>query len=429
MESLKIVNGWVITQNADREIIRGDILIEDGRITSIGEVDQTVDREINAAGCAIIPGLINLHTHISMTLMRGIADDVHLHDFLDKTFAVDAKRTREDVRIGTELGTLEMLKGGTTTFLDLYYHQDEIAKATMASKMRGFLGWAVLDKEFTTQKGDPVNNAASFIADHRQFDRIHPLPAPQGVYVCSEETLTRTKELADKEDTLYHTHLSETRLEVHEHEKKTGKRPVHWMEDIGFLSDRLIAAHCCWVTINEIKAMASAGTKVAHCPVSNMKLATGGVAPLPEMFENGIVVGLGTDGSSSNNGLDMWGEMKTSALLHKAHRWDATVLPAQKVLDMATIDGAKALGMEAELGSLEVGKQADIVIIDLNAPNLIPSIRENLVSHMVYSCQAGNVRDVLIGGDVIMQDREVKTIDEEAIKDNARRVGEALITG
>ncbi len=429
MESLKIINGWIITQDAERNIIRGDILIEGGKIASIGEINQTTDHEMDASGCAIIPGLINLHTHISMTLMRGIADDVHLHDFLDKTFEVDGRRTREDVRIGTELGTLEMLKGGTTTFLDLYYHQDEIARATMASGMRGFLGWAVLDKEFTTQKGDPVNNAASFIAEHKQLDRIHPLPAPQGVYVCSEETLARTKELADKEDTLYHTHLSETRLEVHEHEKKTGKRPVHWMEDIGFLSDRLIAAHCCWVTINEIKAMARAGTRVAHCPVSNMKLATGGVAPLPEMFENSIVVGLGTDGSSSNNSLDMWGEMKTTALLHKAHRWDATVLPAQKVLDMATINGATALGMEAELGSLEVGKQADMAIIDLNAPNLIPSIRENLVSHMVYSCQAGNVRDVLIGGDVIMQDREIIIMDEEAIKDNARRIGEALING
>ncbi len=429
MESLKIRNGWIITQNTDREIVKGDILIEDGKISSIGKVDQTADREIDASDCAIIPGLINLHTHISMTLMRGIADDMHLHDFLDKTFKVDGRRTREDVKVGTELGTLEMLKGGTTTFLDLYYHQDEIAKATQASGMRGFLGWAILDEEFTTQKGNPVDNAAKFITDHKQLDRIHPLPAPQGVYVCSEETLNRTKELADKENTLYHTHLSETRLEVHEHEKKTGKRPVHWMEDIGFLSDRLIVAHCCWVTINEIREMAHAGTKVAHCPVSNMKLATGGVAPLPEMFENDIVVGLGTDGSSSNNSLDMWGEMKTCALLHKSHRWDATVLPAQKVLDMATIDGARALGMGDELGSLEAGKLADITIIDLNAPNLIPSIKENLVSHMVYSCQAGNVRDVLIGGDIIMQNREVKTIDEEAIKDNARRIGEALISG
>ncbi len=428
MESLKITNAWIVTQNLHRELIKGDILIEDGRISAIGSV-APADTEIDGSGCAIIPGLINLHTHISMTLMRGIADDVHLDAFLNKTFEVDGRRTREDVRLGTELGTIEMLKGGTTSFLDLYYFQDEIAKATEASGMRGFLGWAVLDEEFTTQKGNPVDNAARFISEHKSKERIYPLPAPQGVYVCDEETYSRTQELAVKEDTLTHTHLSETRMEVYEHEKKYGKRPVHWLDDIGFLSDRLIAAHCGWVTINEVRALANKGAKVAHCPVSNMKLATGGVAPLPEMFNNDIIVGLGTDGSSSNNGLDMFCEMKTCALLHKAHRWDATVLPAQKVLDMATIDGAKALRMDKEIGSIEIGKKADLAIIDLNQANMIPAVKENIISHLVYSCQSNNVRDLLIDGRIIMQNRVLKTLDENDIKDRSQVIGQKLIEG
>ncbi|MCK4757090.1 MAG: amidohydrolase family protein [Thermoplasmata archaeon] len=428
METLKIVGGWIVTQNHNREILKADILVEDGKIASIGEVGQA-DNMIDASGCVIIPGLINLHTHISMTLMRGIADDVHLDDFLKRTFEVDARRTREDVRLGSELGAIEMLKGGTTSFLDLYYFQDEIAKAVETSGMRGFLGWAVLDEQFTTQKGNPVDNAASFIAEHKGKDRIYPLPAPQGVYVCGEETLRRTQELATKEDTLTHMHLSETRPEVYEHQKKTGKRPVHWLDDIGFLSDRLIAAHCGWVTINEVRAIAQKGARVAHCPVSNMKLATGGVAPLPEMFDNNVIVGLGTDGSSSNNGLDMFGEMKTCALLHKAHRWDATVLPAQKVLDMATIDGARALKMDLELGSIEAGKKADLAIIDLRAANTTPSVAENLISHLVYSCQAGNVRDVLVDGKLIMQGRNIRMLDEKAVLEEAQKVGEELIRG
>ena len=248
----KIEDGWIVTQDPDRKIVRADILIENGKIIEIGSgtADSNVgaaDEVIYASGCAVLPGFINLHTHIAMTLMRGIADDMHLHDFLDKTFQVDARRTRDDIKIGAELGAAEMLKSGTTSFLDMYYFEDEIAKAVEMTGIRGFLGWAVLDEEFTTQKGSPVQNCANFIASHKGKERIYPLVADQGVYVCNEETLIRSKELADRENTLWHMHLSETRLEVYEHEKKYGKRPTHWLDDIGFLSDRLIAAHCGWV--------------------------------------------------------------------------------------------------------------------------------------------------------------------------------------
>lgn len=449
----KIEKGWIVTQNPGRELIRGDIIVENGRIVEIGaSIDRSsADEVIDASGCAIIPGLINLHTHIAMTLMRGIADDMHLHDFLDRTFAVDARRTRDDIRIGAELGAAEMLKGGTTSFLDMYYFEDEIAKAVDASGIRGFLGWAVLDEEFTTQKGSPLQNAADFIASHKKKERIYPLVANQGVYVCNEETLVKSRELAERENTLWHMHISETRLEVYEHEKKTGnrtanapgkragegpgnhtangpgKRPAHWLDEIGYLGPGFVAAHGVWLTVNEINVLAGSGSKLAHCPVSNMKLATGGVAPLPEMFAAGMTVGLGTDGCSSNNSLDMFGEMKQCALLHKAHRWDATVLPAQKVLDMATIDGAISLGMANELGSIETGKLADLVIINLKTPNMTPTCESNLVSNIVYSCRADNVRDVMVSGELLVRGGCLTKLDEIGLMKRSQEAHERLV--
>lgn len=420
--SLAIKGGWVVTQNPNREIIKADVLIENDRIVQVGEVGN-VDEVIDASGCAVIPGLINAHTHISMTLMRGIADDLNLTEFLEKTFAVDAKRTADDVRIGSELGALEMLRAGNTSFLDMYYFQDEVAKAVTGSGIRGYLGWVVLDEQFTTQAGSPLKNAENFIDAHSQIPRIHPLVALQGVYVCGEETLLGAKELAYAKDTLLHIHLSETRKEVYEHEQKYGKRPPEWLGDIGFLCDKLLAAHCAWLTINEIKLLASNGVSAAHCPVSNMKLASGFEAPVPEMQEHNIAVGLGTDGCSSQNRLDMWGEMKTCALMHKAQRLDATIMPAQRVFDMATIEGARALKSENEIGSIEPGKRADLAIIDLNHPAMTPTFPENLISNLVYSCQSDCVRDTIVDGRIVMKNREIQTLDEAEVIGKAQEEG------
>jgi len=423
--SLGIKNGWVVTQNKDREVVRADILIEDDRISRIGDIGKA-DEVIDASGCAVIPGLINAHTHISMTLMRGIADDLNLAEFLEKTFNVDAKRTPEDVRVGSELGALEMLRSGTTSFLDMYYYQDEVAKAVRESGIRGFLGWVVLDEEFTTQKGSPIQNCRNFIDTHADQSRIHPLVALQGVYVCSQDTLMKGKELADEKDTLLHMHLSETRKEVYEHQEKTGKRPVEWLDDIGFLGGNFLAAHCAWVTLNEMKLLANSGSKVAHCPVSNMKLASGFEAPIPEMQDLGIPVGLGTDGCSSQNRLDMWGEMKTCALLHKAQRLDATRMPAQRVFDMATIEGARALDVHDSLGSIEVGKTADLAIVDLKHPAMVPTFPRNIISNLVYSCQTDCVRDVVVDGRLVLEDRLIKTMNEADVIQKAQTAGERL---
>jgi 5-methylthioadenosine/S-adenosylhomocysteine deaminase len=422
-ESLLLKNGWVVTQNANREIIKADVLIENGRIASIGKIGNA-DEVIDVSNCAIIPGLINAHTHISMTLMRGIADDVNLDKFLEKTFKVDAMRTPEDIRVGAELGAIEMLRSGCTSFLDMYYGQDEIAKAVASSGVRGFLGWVVLDEQFTTQKGSPLKNCESFIDAHAGKDRIHPLVALQGVYVCSEDTLLGAKDLAYRKDTILHMHLSETRKEVYDHQAKTGKRPANWLHDIGFLCDKFLAAHCAWLTMSEMRLMAETGTSAAHCPVSNMKLASGFEAPVPEMQSLGIPVGLGTDGCSSQNRLDMWGEMKTCALLHKAQRLDASVMNAQRVLDMATIEGAKALKTEKDLGSIEPGKIADLAVIDLKHPAMIPTFPANLISNLVYSCQSDCVRHTLVNGKIVMRDGIILTLNQNAVVNKAQTIAE-----
>ena len=421
--SLALKGGWVVTQNQKRDILKADILIENGRISQIGEIGKA-DEVIDVSNCAVIPGLINAHTHISMTLMRGIADDVNLEGFLNKTFKVDALRTPDDIQAGAELGAIEMLASGCTSFVDMYYGQDEIAEAVVNSGIRGFLGWVVLDERFTTQKGSPLANCESFIDRHAGRERIHPLVALQGVYVCSEDTLLKAKELADRKNALLHIHLSETRKEVYDHQASTGKRPGDWLYDIGFLSERLLAAHCAWLTMGEIRKLAERGVSAAHCPVSNMKLASGFEAPVPEMQSNGIAVGLGTDGCSSQNRLDMWGEMKTCALLHKVQRLDATVMPAQRVFDMATIEGARALKMEKDIGSIEPGKIADLAVIDLRHPAMTPTFPQNIISNLVYSCQSDCVRDTIVDGRLVMKEGKILTMNQDKVIERSQKIGE-----
>lgn len=426
--SLLVKGGLVVTQNWKREVFRGDVLIEGSRIISVGEhVKAKPDEVVEASGCIVMPGMINCHTHVAMSLMRSVADDVPLEKFLDKTFAIDAKRTPEDIGIGATLGCLEMARSGTTTLVDLYYNEDEIAKSVEEVGLRGYLGWAVLDEKFTTQKGRPIDNCAKFIRSHKDRPLIKPLVAPQGVYVCSDETLMASKELAAKEKTFCHYHLSETRYEVYEYQKQKGKRPVEHLAEIGFFSKGDIAAHCVWMTINEVRALAKAGVSVAHCPTSNMKLASGGVAPVPEMHKEGVGVCLGTDGCSSNNGLDMFLEMKFASLLQKAHRWDAAVLPAQKCLDMATIDAARCLGADKELGSIEPGKKADVVVLDCTRASLVPTTAANAVANLVYAATGGAVRDTIVDGRFVVRAGKVVSIGEARFLEKAQETAEKLL--
>jgi len=424
--SLLLRGGYVVTQNPRREVIRGDVLVEKGRIAAVGDVRGSADRMIDATDCAVLPGLINTHHHVANTLLRGVADDVPLEAMLEKAFAIDAKLTRRDVQMGALLGSIEMLKSGTTSFHDLFYWEDEVARGVRESGIRGFLSWVVLDEAFTTQRGSPLKNAEQFVRKQKGDDLVTPSVGLQGVYVCSEESYAGAKALAEREDVGLHTHLSETRTEVYTHRKTTGRRPVEWLEKIGFLGDRLVAAHCVWVTLNEVRTLARHGVKVSHCPTSNMKLASGGVAPLPEMFEAGVPVSLGTDSPISNNGMDMFQEMKTCALLHKSSRWDASVVPAQKVLDLATVDAARALRVEDRLGSIEVGKLADLAVLDLHRAHATPFNRENLIRHLVYTCRGSDVRVTIVGGHVVVDGGSVTTVDESAVVDRVQEIAGEL---
>ena len=396
--SILIKDSLIVTQNEKREIKRGDIYVENNIISEIGKVNVEAEYKFEGKNIAVMPGLINTHNHVPMTFMRGIADDVDLFEFLERVWKVEEGMTKDDIYRGSIMGIEEMLRTGTTTFVDMYSYEDEVAKAVKEKGIRGFLGWAVVDEELTTQGGTPVRNAEEFIKEYRGDELVTPLIAPHAVYTCGEETLLKAKDVADRYNTLMTIHISETRKEVYDHRKKTGMRPVEWLDKIGFLSNRVIGAHMVWLTLREIKLLSERGVIASHNPTSNMKLGNGGSMPLVEMLQNGMNVTLGTDSVVSNNNLDMFEVMKFAALLHKNERWDPKATNAQMILDFATINAAKALGLNA--GCVEEGKLADLVIIDGNEPNAKPFKKDNLVSNIVYSLNGLNVAATIVDGKI-----------------------------
>ena len=422
-----IRDAWIVTQDEKRSILKGDIVVDGDRIVSVGtKYNGDADNEIDASGDIVMPGMINTHTHVAMAPLKGICDDLLFPDFLNKVFKIDSDRTDYDLEMGAKLGCAEMMRGGTTTFVDLYYSEDVIAKAVQESGIRGVLCWCCLDEQFTTQKGNPLNNCKHFYETHKDKRKILPGVGLQGVYVCGEETCVGAKEFAEEKDLPLNFHLSETRGEVNNHKNSTGLRPAEWLDKIGALTPKMIAAHSAWLTMNEVRLMGAAGMSVSLCAVSNMKLATGGVAPVPEFFQNGVNVTIGTDSNNTNNSLDMFSEMKIAGLLHKSARWDATVAPAQQLLDFCTINGAKAIGMADKLGSIEPGKYADIVILDGKAPNMRPFLPENLVANIAYSASSLNVKTVLCQGDVVVRDGEIKTLDMPSVLDASEGIWKSL---
>jgi 5-methylthioadenosine/S-adenosylhomocysteine deaminase len=417
----------LVTQDPARRVVRGDLRVEGGRFTHVGPNAPRDGAEIvEAHDRAIVPGFVNLHTHVAMHPLRGIADDRDLGGFLETLFAVDAHRTEADVEAGARAGIAEMLLGGTTSFLDLYYFEDAVARAVEALGIRGYLGWAVLDPEMTTQKGKPLDNARAFVGRWSSSSRVTPLVAPQGVYVCGRETWLGARELAETSHTLVHYHLSETRREVHEHETKTGRRPVDWLDEIGFLGPGQVAAHAVWLTSQEIRRLADRHVAVAHCASSNLKLASGGVAPIVELRAAGAVVGIGTDSVASNNSLSMLREIHLAGLAQKNHRWDASAVPAQTLLDLATVEGARALGRDAELGSLEGGKRADFFLVDLHHPTLTPARPEAIVSHLAYSASDEAIDSVYVEGRPVVRGRRLVHGDWNEIRVGLEGAAEAL---
>jgi 5-methylthioadenosine/S-adenosylhomocysteine deaminase len=417
----------LVTQDPARRVLVGDLRVDGGRITHVGPGAPTEGAEVvEAAGRAIVPGFVNLHAHVAMHPLRGLADDRDLAGFLETLFAVDARRTERDVEAGARAGVAEMLLGGTTSFLDLYYFEDAVARAVDALGIRGFLGWAVLDAHLTTQKGVPLDNARTFIERWLGRPRVTPLAAPQGVYVCGKETWLGARELASRTQTLLHYHLSETRREVHEHERTTGRRPADWLGEIGFLGPGQVAAHAVWLTGGEIDLLGRQGVAVAHCASSNLKLASGGVAPVVELRAAGVPVGLGTDSVASNNSLSMLREMHLAGLVQKNHKWDASVLPAQTLLDLATIEGARALGREQEIGSLEVGKKADFSLVRLDHPTLAPARPEAIVSHLAYSASEEAIDSVYVDGLPVVEGRRLVRADWNELRRDLESAADSL---
>jgi 5-methylthioadenosine/S-adenosylhomocysteine deaminase len=435
MNTLLIKNAdWMVTQNEKREVLpNASILVRNGMIAEVRRAGGgSADVEIDAKGKIAMPGLINAHTHLSMTLFRGFADDMVLQDWLQKKiWPLEAKHTNETCYFGALLGSAEMIMSGTTSFVDMYFHMEDVAKAVSEAGLRGFLSYGLIDFFDHAKARLEQENTRKFFEFVKAL--ANPLikfaVGPHAPYTCSDETLLWAKDFAEKNNAILHIHVGETRREQADCQKKHGMRVVEYLDKIGALSDNMLAAHCSWLTKSEIGLLAKAGVSVAHCPVSNMKIATGGVAPLPEMFEAGVAVALGTDSASSNNTLDMFETMKVCALLQKAHRWDPTVLNAQKTLDLATIEGANALGVQKEIGSIEVGKRADIILIDAKAPNMVPIHgKETVISDLVYSVSAANVDTTIVDGRVLMQNRVIKSLKMHEVMPRAQELAIRLVS-
>jgi len=426
--SILIKNSTILTQNKERQQLFGDIYIEDQEIIQISKKPLSVEAEYKIDGRKklVLPGLINTHTHIPMTLLRGYGDDMILKNWLEeKIWPVEAKLDNKSIEIGTKLGLLEMIASGTTTYLDMYFFEDTIGNVTEKAGIRGFLGFALIDF------GTPEYSAEEFMSQCEQFVKkwknnklTQPVIAPHGTYTCGPETLQKSLEIAEKHNVLLHIHCSETREEVYDIQKKYGERPVGQLKKYGLLCEKMLLAHCGWITKNEILDIKKGGAKVSHCPVSNMKIATGGYTPIPELLESDVPVSLGTDGAASNNVLDLFDTMKFCALVHKQHRWDPSILPAHTVFDFATIGGATCLGVEKEIGSIEEGKKADLIMLDLNRPHLTP--HHDFVSHLVYVARGSDVCTTIVNGKPLMLDNKFLTLDYEKTLDDAEKCAKEL---
>jgi 5-methylthioadenosine/S-adenosylhomocysteine deaminase len=412
---------WVVTQDPQRKVLRNSsVRINDGKVDDIGDLRPIPkDDIIDCKGKLLIPGLINTHTHLSMALFRGYADDLELQQWLEqKIWPLEKQLTGDMCYNGALLGSLEMTRTGTTCFVDMYFHMERVAEAVREAGLRAVLSYGIIDPKEDAAAGRERENTLKLLEHIRSLNdpRLEFAVGPHSPYTCSEETLLWAEELAEKNNALLNIHIAETRGEQARFEREKKTRVAEYLNKIGFLSDRVLAAHSVWLTKSEVKLFGQNGVRVAHCPVSNMKLAGGGVAPLPEMWDAGVPVGLGTDGPASNNGLDMFDTMKTCALVHKAHRWDPTIANAQKVLDMATIDGARSIRKEKEIGSIDIGKRADLVLLDARDPNMIPIHgKETVVSNLVYSANGFNVDTTIVDGKILMTDRKPLVLDPEKI--------------
>jgi 5-methylthioadenosine/S-adenosylhomocysteine deaminase len=431
---LLVLGGTIVTMDQSRRVIGdGGIAISQGRIVAVGsradiERDYASRQRVSAAGKVITPGLINGHTHVPMVLFRGLADDLDLQEWLTKyIFPAEAKNvTEEFVRVGARLGLAEMIRGGTTTYCDMYYFEDAIADETAKAGVRGVLGETLIDFPVADNKthAEGMAYVEKFIARWQGHELIVPAVAPHAPYTVSEQHLKAVRAFSDRTGVPIVTHISETKREVDDSVRDKGASPVAYLDRIGFLNERVIAAHMVWPQGTDIAILKRRGVGVVHNPQSNMKLAAG-VAPVPKMLAESLLIGLGTDGAASNNDLNMWEEMDTVAKLHKVFTGDPKVISAQQAFELATIRGAQAIHLDKEIGSLEKGKRADILVIDRDTLNQIPLY--NLYSDLVYATKASDVETVIINGRLVMRNRRLLTLNETAVKNDARAFRDRII--
>jgi 5-methylthioadenosine/S-adenosylhomocysteine deaminase len=429
-----IVIGTVLTMDSARSIIDdGAIVVAHDTILAVGtradiEARYQAAQTINARGKLVLPGFINGHTHVPMTLFRGLHDDVTLNDWLYKyIFPAEAKNVTEDfVRWGTRLAAAEQIRSGITTFADMYYFEDAIAEETKKAGMRGVLGetWIDFPTPDNKDRSAMLAYTETFLQKWRGDPLIHAAVAPHSIYTCSQKTLQDSAALARKYHAPILIHVAEMKKELDDSLKNNGATPVQYLERLGILGPDVVAAHCIYVDDADRKILAEHHVGCVHNPSSNMMLASG-VAPVPEERAAGIAVGLGTDGpAGSNNDLDLMEEIDLAAKLAKITKMTPTALNAKAVVEMATIDGARALHMESEIGSLEKGKKADLIVISLDEPNAVPMY--DIYAQIAYALKSSDIETVMIGGRVVMKDHKLLTVDEEAAIAKAREYGKKV---
>ncbi len=417
-------NGIVLTMDPRNTMLaEGWLGVKGDSIVAIGGREDTkpqAGRAIDVKGGVIMPGLINGHTHAAMSLFRGLADDLPLMEWLNHyIFPVESRMDGDFVFTGTLLACAEMIMSGTTTFCDMYLFEDSVAEAVKAAGMRAIVGEVLYD--FDSPNYGPVARGLRYteelITKWKDDELVSIAVEPHSPFTCSPDLLSATNDLAKKYGVPLIIHLAETAHEIQEVKQKYDRRPVAHLESLGLLGPHLIADHCVHLQQDEIHLLAARGVKAIHNPESNMKLASG-IAPVPEMLASRLTVGLGTDGCASNNNLDLFAEMDTAAKLHKVSTMDTTVMDALTVLRMATIQGAAALGLEAVTGSLELGKKADVIVVDMAKPHLTPMY--NPYSHLVYAARGNDVSHVLINGRLVMEGRKLLAMDLDAVLEQAR---------
>ena len=432
--SILIKHGTVVTMDEKNSVVRGDVLIRDGRITQIApDISDTTDEVIDARDCAVLPGFVQTHIHLCQTLFRGAADDLSLIDWLKKrVWPMEAAHTPGSMRASAQLGIAELIKGGTTCALTMetVRYTEEVLKVVEESGFRATVGKCMMDKgeevppELREETRASIDESIALIEKwHGQAQgRIRCCFAPRFAISCTSELLQEVAALARERGMMIHTHSSENKTECEIVESETGRRNVTYLDSIGVSGEHVMLAHCIHLDVEEMEILARTGTNVSHCPSSNLKLGSG-LARVAEMLARKISVSLGADGAACNNRLDMFTEMRSAALLQKlAH--GPEILPATTVLQMATIDGARALGLAGELGSIENGKRADVSVVDLNQTHASP--RPDVISALVYATQATDVRTTIINGQLVMRNRELLTLDEVKVVQDANREAKEL---